>query len=427
MAGHPGQTRLYNTVRRTYYWPHMAADTYATVRNCGRCAKNRIKLRRRTNFLKLFPAREPLESLAMDILGPLTKTKSGCEYLLVICCRFTKLTQVVPLRSITAYNLAVAFCTHWVFKYGPPRYLLCDNAQYFTAKFFQAVCRHLGIENRFVTTYHPQANGQVERYNRTLVAMLRNYVNDHQNDWDQYAEALTYAYNNHVHRSTGTTPFELVLSRPPPVFSLHHKVNPRERPTPGRKADFISRLDVAIQKAYESLSRTQERYKKDYDKSVIRANRFIRAGDWILLDNPETSPSKLEFHAQGPFRVLSNDGHTFTIDRNGVLERVSSDRLVASPPPVEVPNSHVTPRTKTLPEGVTLTSEEYVVDKINADLMDDEGHRWFLVKYYGYDNPSYQPEAALPAELVSRYLRAKERRSQRDSTAGQTSREVARS
>ena len=116
LAGHPGQTRLYNTVRRTYYWPHMAADTYATVRNCGRCAKNRIKLRRRTNYLKLFPAREPLESLAMDILGPLTKTKSGCEYLLVICCRFTKLTQVVPLRSVTAYNLAVAFCSHLGFQ-----------------------------------------------------------------------------------------------------------------------------------------------------------------------------------------------------------------------------------------------------------------------------------------------------------------------
>ena len=115
----------------------------------------------------------------MDILGPLPKTKKGNRYLLVICCRFSKLTQVVPLRTVTAYNLAIAFCSHWIFKYGPPRSVVLDNAQYFTAKFFQAVCRHLGIANKFVTTYHPQSNGQVERYNRTIAAMLRNYVNYH--------------------------------------------------------------------------------------------------------------------------------------------------------------------------------------------------------------------------------------------------------
>ena len=415
MAGHPGQTRLYNTLRRVYYWPHMAADVFATVRNCTRCAKNRIKLRRRTNYLKLFPAREPLESVAMDVLGPLTKTKKGHQYLLIISDRFTKLTQVAPMRNVTAYNLAVAFCTHWVFKYGPPRSLLMDNAQYFTAKFFQAVCRHLGVATKFVTTYHPQANGQVERYNRTLAAMLRSYVNDHQNDWDEYAEALTYAYNNHVHRSTGMTPYELVLSRPPPEFSLHHQLNPRERPTPGKKADFVSRLDLAIQKAYASLKKTQRRYKKDYDKSVRRSNRNIRTADWILIDNPEATPSKLEYHAQGPFRVLSNDGHTFTIDRNGQLERVSSDRLVASPAPANVPPDRVRPQ-EALPEGVTLSEEEYVVDKIIDDLIDDDGHRWYRVKYYGYDGITTQPEAALPPELTSRYLTNKAKRSRRQTS-----------
>ena len=320
---------------------------------------------------------------------------------------------MVPLRSITAYNLAVAFCTHWIFKYGPPRYLVLDNAQYFTAKFFQAVCRHLGIIHKFVTTYHPQANGQVERYNRTLAAMLRSYVNDHQDDWDQYAEALTYAYNNHVHRSTRTTPFDLVLTRPPPEFSLHHKVNARERPTAQSKADFIHRLDKAIHKAYASLMRTQSRYKKDYDRAVKRVNQSIRAGDWVLIDNPEENPTKLQSHAQGPFRVLSNDGHTFTIDRAGQLERVGSDRVVASPAPHDVPNSLVKPQQTDLPEGVTLSTEEYVLEKIYDDTFDDEGHRWFRVKYYGYDEISYQPEAALPAEMTSRYLTRKARRLQR--------------
>ena len=92
LAGHPGQTRMYNYVRKTYYWPHMAADIYATVRNCSTCAKNRLKLRRAMNPLKIFPATKPLTNLCIDILGPLTKSKRGCRFLLVITDRFTKLT-----------------------------------------------------------------------------------------------------------------------------------------------------------------------------------------------------------------------------------------------------------------------------------------------------------------------------------------------
>ena len=90
----------------------MAADIFATVRNCTTCAKNRLKLRKRTNPLKLFPATKPLASFCIDILGPLTKPKRGYVFLLVITDRFTKLTRVVPLRKITAYNVAVAFVEH---------------------------------------------------------------------------------------------------------------------------------------------------------------------------------------------------------------------------------------------------------------------------------------------------------------------------
>ena len=67
------------------------------------------------------------------------------------------------------------------------------------------VCRILGIEKVFTTEYHPQANGQAERFNRTLLAALRNYVSDSQKDWDEWLEPVTYAYNKQVHRSAGVT------------------------------------------------------------------------------------------------------------------------------------------------------------------------------------------------------------------------------
>ena len=59
--------------------------------------------------------------------------------MLVISDRFTKLTQVVPLKRISAYDVAVAFVEHWVFKYGAPATLLSDNGSQFVALFFRRV------------------------------------------------------------------------------------------------------------------------------------------------------------------------------------------------------------------------------------------------------------------------------------------------
>ena len=97
--------------------------------------------------------------------------------------------------------------------------------------------------------------------------MLRNYVNEHQNDWDRYAKALTYSYNCLVHRSTNTTPFNLELSRPPPEFSLHRSVKLRAPPIAEQKNDYARRLDDGIQTAYSRLmkTKTQQRYKRDFD------------------------------------------------------------------------------------------------------------------------------------------------------------------
>jgi Integrase zinc binding domain len=176
VAGHPGVSRMFRSLRRRYFWRNMSADVTETFIQCAVCSKNRIHERKRTSFLKLFPASEPLEYVSFDILGPLPKTEHGNRFLLVITDRFSKLTRTVPLRTISAFVVAKAFCEHWVFVYGPPIYALTDNGAQFSAKFFLAVCRELGVSKVFTTAYHPQTNGQVERYNRTIINSLRGYV-----------------------------------------------------------------------------------------------------------------------------------------------------------------------------------------------------------------------------------------------------------
>ena len=125
-----------------------------------------------TCLLLLRPKTRIRFSGAIAILGPLTKTKKGHRFLFVISNGCSKLTDVVALRRIDAYTVAVAFVEARGFKYGPPRTLISDNGKQFAAKFFQAVCSLLGLMNIFTSTYNPRTNGQVERYNRTIPAML---------------------------------------------------------------------------------------------------------------------------------------------------------------------------------------------------------------------------------------------------------------
>ena len=92
----------------------------------------RIQGVKRSSFLKLFPATAPLQDIAIDILGPLVMAKSGCEYLLVITDRYSKLTRAIPMTKISAYIVAKAFCDNWIFVYGPPRSVLSDNGKRLT-------------------------------------------------------------------------------------------------------------------------------------------------------------------------------------------------------------------------------------------------------------------------------------------------------
>jgi len=178
-AGLPGANKMYVAMRRFFYWESKVADVYDYVANCGTCAKGSVGGRRRTNSLRLFPPTEPLSAVCLDLLGPLPKTAMGNRYLLVMVDRFSKLTRVVALPREDAETVASAFCDTWVASYGPPDTLLTDNGPQLTSKLFQGVFRLIGITNLYSTTYHPQTQGQVERYNRTIVAQLKVYVEDH--------------------------------------------------------------------------------------------------------------------------------------------------------------------------------------------------------------------------------------------------------
>jgi Integrase core domain len=168
----------------------MVSDVYQVVAQCDQRLQERLALRRSQGDMTLFPAHEPLDYVALDILGPLPRTKKGNHYLIVIADRFPKLVRTVPLSRITAPTVAWAFMEQWVYLYDPPRQLLSDNGRQFTSAFFKTCCQAMGVQHVFTSAYHHQANGQVKLFNRTILARLRALAGEEQGPLDLYSTAI---------------------------------------------------------------------------------------------------------------------------------------------------------------------------------------------------------------------------------------------
>jgi len=451
---------MYQQVRRDWYWPALAVDCYKTVRNCPQCARNRIKLRRNVEQLQLFPATEPLTSVCIDILGEFIKTPRRNEYLLVITDRFTKLTKTIPMKGISAAEVARCFVNEWVFNYGPPKELISDNGGCFTSKFFLDVCSILSIKNNFTTTYHPQANGQVERYNRTILAALRTYVADHPKDWDLYTDALTYAYNCLPHSSTDAAPFDLILSKPPGPLALK-PMPTKEEPQGDFKRKWKHWLQETMHRTRTRLLKSQERYKRNYDSRLRKQVEVVKQGDYVFLrverKNPKDHRHKLAPIAEGPFLVTKTDKNTVVIERSDrSVEKVSRSRVVLAPKPKTKEEVKEILRPEQLPvdgqpttEAINLEevsrkvaatkpatndqqprrdaasqmqaeksgdeTEEFVIDSIVAHKVNKsrrhrlarKGETLFRIRWYGYesDDDTWEPIQHLPRSKVLSYCK----------------------
>ena len=406
-AGHPGIRKMYKTISQHYYWPGLSMDVYQTVKKCSHCAREAGLLRKRKQHVSLFPAHEPLEFLAIDILGPLPKTPRGNQFILVVCDRFTKLVRTIPLRTITSLAVAQAFCYHWVFVYGMPKTLLSDNGTQFSSKFFQACCIELGIKQVFTTAYHPQCNGQVERFNRTILSQLRAYVGEHQNDWDLYHGALTYSYNNQIHSSTGVTPFELVLSRPPPQLAVQLPIPVTNKPTDASlteggiangREQFIRRLRGLLPRVRRALDEAGQRYKTDADRKVLKHQVADLAGQRVWVRS-EVVANKLAPKFTGPYTVIrATDKVVEIFDKKGAVSKISYDRVVQEPTAIQ---------TSIVRDIDSNRESHYIVDHIVSAHKDRQGHIWFRVRWEGYeaDEDTYEPEEHLTKEMVHSFYR----------------------
>jgi len=150
--------------------------------------------------------------VGLDLIGPLPKTTRGNVYVVVMQDLFSKWPKVILIPNVTARTVAEAILDP-IRRWGPPKMIVSNQGQEFVAELHQELARQLGIKRSFSTPGHPQTNGQVEHFNRTLKSMMACYANTKQDNWDVCMLLLQYAYQTSPQKSTGMSPYQVLFGQ----------------------------------------------------------------------------------------------------------------------------------------------------------------------------------------------------------------------
>ena len=269
-VGHQGRMRTLSLLRERFYWPGMQTEAMQHVQQCTRC------LRRKTPShvapLQPIHVTQPLELVHMDYLS-LEPSKGNIENVLVITDHFTRYALAYPSKTQTAQATARILWDNFICHYGFPEKFISDQGRNFESDLIKELCKIAGVKKLHTTPYHPQGNGQCERFNSTLCNMLGTLSEEEKSDWKSYLGCMTHAYNCTKHASTTYSPYYLMFGRHPrlPIdveFGLP-KSNSGDNSSKSRYVQKLRRrLNYAFQKATKVANQQANKYKSSYDKSI---------------------------------------------------------------------------------------------------------------------------------------------------------------
>lgn len=163
--GHPGMERMKALARSFVYWPNMDNCIETYVKGCGRCA-TAAKMPNKTSLASWPLTQHPWERIHIDFAGP----RDG-EYFLVIVDAYSKWPEIYQMRTITSAS-TIAKLRETFARFGMPKVIVSDNGSQFTSEVFKSFCTQNGIQHIRTAPYHPQSNGQAERFVDTLKRSL---------------------------------------------------------------------------------------------------------------------------------------------------------------------------------------------------------------------------------------------------------------
>ncbi|KAD4585810.1 hypothetical protein E3N88_23411 [Mikania micrantha] len=308
---HPGATKMYQDLKKHYWWPGMKFNVMQYVNRCLTCAP--VKAEHQKPYGRLQPLEIPKwkwEHITMDFITKLPRTAQGYDTIWVVVDILTKSAHFLPIReSYSSERLAEIFVNEIVARHGVLISIVSDRDTRFASRFWKRFHDAMGSKLLISTAYHPQTDGQSERTIQTLEDMLRACAVDYEGNWNKHLPLAEFSYNNSYHSSIDMAPFEMLYGRKCRTPICWGEVGQKE----------LGNLDV-VKATTERLEQIKSRMKAAQDRQNSYADKRRRpiefqVGDMVLLKvSPWKGLIRFRKHENlspryiGPFKILARVG-----------------------------------------------------------------------------------------------------------------------
>ncbi|GJZ15001.1 putative reverse transcriptase domain-containing protein [Tanacetum coccineum] len=174
---HQGSDKMYQDLKKLYWWPNMKAIVAEYVGKCLTCSRVKAECQKPSD-------------------------------------RLTKSAHFIPTRETDSMEtLTRLYIKEIVSRHGVLISIISDSDSHFTSRFWQLLQNALGTQLDMSTTYHPENDGQSERTIQTLEDMLRACVIDFGKGWERHLPLVEFSYNNSYYASIKAAPFKELYGR----------------------------------------------------------------------------------------------------------------------------------------------------------------------------------------------------------------------
>lgn len=307
---HPGVKSTRKQMCSKFFWPNMNKQINNWTRACISCQRAKIH-RHVVTPLSEFPPSARFEHIHVDIVGPL-RLSNERRYCVTIIDRCTRWPEAVPVTEITAEEVAKALYENWIARFGCPLRISTDQGRQFESSLFRSLMKKFGITRIRTTAYHPQSNGMIERWHRTLKAALMARGTT---QWTEDLPTVLLGLRTALRLNNGLSPAMMTYGttlRLPSDFIMPTKSNIDEN-------DYTRRLT-------ETMASLKSAPRSNNSRTAPFIHHDLTTCTHVFVRN-DTVRSPLTPPYEGPYEVIKRYDKCYKIKLPLRTSVISMDRL----------------------------------------------------------------------------------------------------
>ena len=314
---HHGYEASLRRITQRFWWPRVRTDVSAYVRACDVCDRDRNSNPAPRAPPGHLPANQPFATLYIDIVGGQGSLSLGAspKSILTMIDGLTGWAVAVPIDDQSAATVARAVYREWFPRFGVPDQLHSDRGAQFESALFAELCAMFGVDKTRTTPYRPQANGKCERFNRTLVSMLRRAVQKRPYNWEPLLAPVLQAYRSTVSEATGFTPFRLTFGSEMRLpVDLGTPLPEPPRSIRSLASCLAEDLEWSYKVAREVIGHNHNRAERRFNERTVE--KMYDVGSLVSVvqfAHSRAVPSKLDARYSGLCEVFEVRGPTLTL------------------------------------------------------------------------------------------------------------------